>query len=313
MPPKGIRRPAGVVGRGGVGPKRAAVRAYPRRRPAAGREAGPGVGADREEKFDLEEFNRGVACKGRLVPVEVWKKGMRIILSEASYWEEPIKASGDCSIRPGRRRQEGPGDGVARNSIRGPYQMEGVPSREAFGRGSLHRRLWKGCSRWVGALRPSSIVVGSSGGRMDASGRGNGEDRGRRAQRTTEKERPPRGEETGRGSSPRGKDKEEREIIQHRIAKKEEKEKGEEGQRRRQKEGEGQEGNSRSEESHRGVWEKPDWTHGMGLDARCFEEPRKWQRRKERKTALQAAGAHHRGAVAPRPEKDRTFSARRSR
>ena len=89
----------------------------------------------------------------------------------------------DCSIRPGRRRQEGPGDGVARNSIRGPYQMEGVPSREAFGRGSLHRRLWKGCSRWVGALRPSSIVVGSSGGRMDASGRGNGEDRGRRKKR----------------------------------------------------------------------------------------------------------------------------------
>ena len=94
MPPKGVRRPAGVVGRGGVGPKRAAVRVHPRRRPAAGGEVGPGVGADREEKFDLGEFSRGVACKGRLVPVEVWKKGMRIILTEASYWEEPIKASG---------------------------------------------------------------------------------------------------------------------------------------------------------------------------------------------------------------------------
>lgn len=85
MAPKRLRRPAAAVGAGD--PRRGAVR----RRPAL-REVGRERGA--EDGFDLEKFQRGDEVRSTLVPPELWTKGTKVILSGATYWEEPIKASG---------------------------------------------------------------------------------------------------------------------------------------------------------------------------------------------------------------------------
>ena len=105
MPPK-LRRPAGVLGAAAkAGPKaKAAVRpkARPRgaagvrirrdrRRPAADiREPGEEV----EEVFSREDFLRGVEVNAADIPFTELKKGVKIVVTEATYWEEPVKVAG---------------------------------------------------------------------------------------------------------------------------------------------------------------------------------------------------------------------------
>ena len=71
-----LRRPAGVDGvpeRGGE----------PRR-------GGPGEG---EAEFDFDGFERGVEVEGYKVPLRLWKKGLKIIITEGLYWEEKVKVA----------------------------------------------------------------------------------------------------------------------------------------------------------------------------------------------------------------------------
>ena len=105
MPPK-LRRPAGVLGvapkaapRGGAGAKakarpKGAARVRGRRdlrRPAAGV-----VEAEEDGRvvFSREEFLRGVDFEGAAIPFEELKKGLKLVVSEATYWEEPVKLAG---------------------------------------------------------------------------------------------------------------------------------------------------------------------------------------------------------------------------
>lgn len=85
MPPKGLRRPAAAaVARDH---RRGAVR----RRPAV---RGGRLEGEAEDGFDLEKFQGGDEFRSHLVPPELWTKGTKVILTGATYWEEPIKASG---------------------------------------------------------------------------------------------------------------------------------------------------------------------------------------------------------------------------
>ena len=104
MPPKVARRPAarGVIAavakgrarvrRGGAPAGRAVGRGV-LRRPAGAEGAGLPDRAP-EEEFNLDDFRRGLEVRSKAVPVELWTKGTKVILSEATYWEEAIKASG---------------------------------------------------------------------------------------------------------------------------------------------------------------------------------------------------------------------------
>ncbi len=105
MPPK-LRRPAGVLGAAAkAGPKAKAAgrpKARPRgaagvrirrdrRRPAADiREPGEEV----EEVFSREDFLRGVEVNAADIPFTELKKGVKIVVTEATYWEEPVKVAG---------------------------------------------------------------------------------------------------------------------------------------------------------------------------------------------------------------------------
>ena len=84
MPPK-LRRPAARGARAPVGVRGEGGRV--RRRPAL-RVAEPVA------PFDQAGFDRGVEVESSLVPLEQWKKGLRVVISEGTYWEERIQAAG---------------------------------------------------------------------------------------------------------------------------------------------------------------------------------------------------------------------------
>lgn len=96
MPPKRLRRPAGAaVPRPKAGPK-AKAGAKAKVRPARrdrGRGARPGGGV--AAAFDLDKFNAGEEFPAHLVPGEVWKKGVKVVFTDALYWEEKVEASGE--------------------------------------------------------------------------------------------------------------------------------------------------------------------------------------------------------------------------
>lgn len=45
--------------------------------------------------FDLDKFNAGEEFPAHLVPGEVWKKGVKVVFTDALYWEEKVEASGE--------------------------------------------------------------------------------------------------------------------------------------------------------------------------------------------------------------------------
>ena len=94
MPPK-IRRPAaGRVRalRGGAPARRGAVR-----RPAAAEVEVPAG-------FDQAGFDRGLVVDSSAVPLELWKKGLRIVVVDGNYWEEKVSIAGVVQrlVEPGR-------------------------------------------------------------------------------------------------------------------------------------------------------------------------------------------------------------------
>lgn len=85
MPPK-LRRPAAAGGRAPGG--RVRDRGGVRRRPGI-REEGEAA-----EGFDLVGFDRGITAEASLIPLEVWKKGLRVVVVDGSYWEEKVSVAG---------------------------------------------------------------------------------------------------------------------------------------------------------------------------------------------------------------------------
>ena len=59
-----------------------------RRRPGLREEGEVGEG------FDLVGFDRGIAVEASLIPLEVWKKGLRVVVVDGSYWEEKVSVAG---------------------------------------------------------------------------------------------------------------------------------------------------------------------------------------------------------------------------
>ena len=112
MPPK-FRRPAGVLGpvakaaaKAGAAKAKAKAgvkaKARPKRgardrgRRDRGRDRGGAGdrGAEVDVAFNKEDFLKGVEFSAALVPISEWKKGLRLVLSEASYWEEKLQVAG---------------------------------------------------------------------------------------------------------------------------------------------------------------------------------------------------------------------------
>ena len=111
MPPK-WRRPAGVLiagakaaARGGARPKAKAAakpKARPKGKAKAGvrrdRRRGRGEGDDRVGglvvPFNQEDFLKGAEVKACEVPLEEWKRGVKLVATEATYWEEKIQLAG---------------------------------------------------------------------------------------------------------------------------------------------------------------------------------------------------------------------------
>ena len=84
MPPK-IRRPAAGrvrAPRGGAPARRGAVR-----RPAAAE-------VEVLAGFDQAGFDRGLVVDSSVVPLELWKKGLRIVVVDGNYWEEKVSLAG---------------------------------------------------------------------------------------------------------------------------------------------------------------------------------------------------------------------------
>ena len=87
MPPK-VRRPAAreeVRRRGGLR-RPAAPRAGERDEVPGGDPSG--LGARGEAEFDVAGFERGVESEGYKVPLRLWKKGLKVLVTEGLYWEE---------------------------------------------------------------------------------------------------------------------------------------------------------------------------------------------------------------------------------
>lgn len=90
MPPK-FRRPAGALGpvakaaaKAGAAKAKAKAGVKAKARPKRGaRDRGR-----RDRGRDPEE------ARGRGAPISEWKKGLRVVLSEASYWEEKLQVAG---------------------------------------------------------------------------------------------------------------------------------------------------------------------------------------------------------------------------
>ncbi len=96
MPPKALRRPAGVIRAIGKAAARPKAGAKVRVRPARRDRRGGGVPvAPEAAEFEVEKFNAGEEVEGRLVPSDLWKKGTKVVFSDALYWEERIQASGE--------------------------------------------------------------------------------------------------------------------------------------------------------------------------------------------------------------------------
>lgn len=93
MPPKARRPAARVEARRRGGLRRPAG-------PRAGeRDADPGgdpsgLGARGEAEFDVAGFERGVESEGYKVPLRLWKKGLKVLVTEGLYWEEKVKVAG---------------------------------------------------------------------------------------------------------------------------------------------------------------------------------------------------------------------------
>ena len=85
MPPK-LRRPAAARARAPGG--RVRDRGGARRRPGLREEGEAGEG------FDLVGFDRGITVEASLIPLEVWKKGLRVVVVDGSYWEEKVSVAG---------------------------------------------------------------------------------------------------------------------------------------------------------------------------------------------------------------------------
>ena len=131
MPPKRLRRPAGAaVPRPKAGPK-AKAGAKAKVRPARrdrGRGARPGGGV--AAAFDLDKFNAGEEFPAHLVPGEVWKKGVKVVFTDALYWEEKVEASGGSSPPGGGWCQEASSGGLAGDAGRVAGEMErGKPTK----------------------------------------------------------------------------------------------------------------------------------------------------------------------------------------
>ena len=108
MPPKGIFRPAAagpLRGRGRLGAvAKAKVRAeakakVPARAPRGARgilrrPAGRGEEVDLGEKGISEFFEEGGEVAVGDLPLHLWKTGIRVVFTEAVYWEEKVKAAG---------------------------------------------------------------------------------------------------------------------------------------------------------------------------------------------------------------------------
>ena len=104
MPPR-LRRPAGVLG---VAPKaapRGKARAKPKARPeGVARDRGrrdrrrpaAELAAPGEEVIVAfsKEFLGGVEVPAGDIPFEELKKGLKLVVSEGTYWEEPVKVAG---------------------------------------------------------------------------------------------------------------------------------------------------------------------------------------------------------------------------
>ncbi len=84
MPPK-IRRPAA---RGGAGVGRRDPGGGVRLRRPALRAEEPAVA------FDQAGFDRGVEVESAVVPLDQWKKGLRVVVVDGTYWEEKVTVAG---------------------------------------------------------------------------------------------------------------------------------------------------------------------------------------------------------------------------
>ena len=98
MPPK-LRRPAAAAPRapGGRVRDRGGARAPGGRvRDRGGARRRPGLREEGEagEGFDLVGFDRGITVEASLIPLEVWKKGLRVVVVDGSYWEEKVSVAG---------------------------------------------------------------------------------------------------------------------------------------------------------------------------------------------------------------------------
>lgn len=102
MPPV-LRRPGGVRPRVLGAKAKAAPKAKAKAKAKGKAKAGPrprrrGVRAppakEAEAVFDQAGFDRGVEFTVGSIPLATWKKGMKIIVTQGTYWEEPVKVAG---------------------------------------------------------------------------------------------------------------------------------------------------------------------------------------------------------------------------
>ena len=153
MPPK-VRRPAGVLAAGAkaaarVGAKaKAKPGAKPKARPkgkakarvrrgrARDRGAPADGGAGLGGVFNREDFLKGAEVRACEVPLEEWKKGTRLVATEATYWEEKLQLAGvlekvefDGEIKTGWWTLQGTsGEGL----VRWKGKFPGVPLEVHF-------------------------------------------------------------------------------------------------------------------------------------------------------------------------------------
>ena len=102
MPPV-LRRPGGA-GRRGLGAKakaapkakaKAKAKGKAKAAPRLRRRRGvPAAGGEAVVVFDQAKFDRGVEFGPREVPLDTWKKGMKIVVTKGTYCEEPIRLAG---------------------------------------------------------------------------------------------------------------------------------------------------------------------------------------------------------------------------
>ena len=237
MPPKVLRRP-GVAGGLAAAKAKAAAKARVRGGAKAKPKAGPRRGALRRlggdggsapvAVFSVDKFDQGEVFPSRLVPVELWSRGLKIVVEEGVYW--------DCGQAGDRWRKASGEDGPEGNPVRRSGEVEGVFPFNFVGGGPVPPRLSKDFERWLVACHQSEEVASGQGGSLDEEFRGNRRETGGRAEQIEGKSRGPGEPQEARRRRER---KGEEQYVRRKLKKEEgqeaeEKEKGE-GQERRKR------------------------------------------------------------------------------